>query len=99
MNERLRPVQRVAIPVYFGDPRCDGVPATLLSGISGFLLCGPDAASTNEDGVMRMPYDAFGALWAVGIMANAKLGNYHLADAGEECGLFVESIIDQLRKV
>lgn len=110
MYERLRPVQGLAIPIYFGEARCDDVPAILLSDIGGFPLCDPKVALTNEGDVVRMLYDAFGALAGLGIVHDdVKLDNYHLVGnkimivdleraevVDKKVDFFVDSNIDHL---
>lgn len=104
MYKRLEAFQGVVIPMCYGETRCDGVPALLLSDIGGFPLYDARAASIQEDDLLRMFHDAFAALAGLGILHDdTKLDNYHLVgdkimivdlEQADEAGLAIDFLVD-----
>jgi hypothetical protein len=76
---KLKPLQGHAIPIFYGEGRCDGTRAFLLSDVGGDSLYSPPARDLSKPTIQGMLKPVLRAVLELGVEpADGNPRNYHL---------------------
>ncbi|RSM19251.1 hypothetical protein CDV31_001928 [Fusarium ambrosium] len=79
--ERLKPVQGVVVPVYYGQVRCNGSRSIIVQDVGGASLREPEGMLLELDEFVRLLEECYTALISFGVnLEDSQLGNFILVD-------------------
>ncbi|RTE73404.1 hypothetical protein BHE90_012173 [Fusarium euwallaceae] len=79
--ERLKPVQGVVVPVYYGQVRCNGSRSIIVQDVGGTSLREPEGMLLELDEFVRLLEECYTALISFGVnLEDSQLGNFILVD-------------------
>jgi len=82
--EKLKPLQGVVIPIFYGQAEYRGVRSIVLSDIGGACVATPEGAILPAEDMHRLFDQALGALAELGVTHDdVKLDNFHLVEKGD----------------